>query len=216
MKYDLDIRSRTTEAVSINDRHSKLMGEWSRIASPWGIPPEKTPAAPDPGADIGAGVSLTRVLGKVKRVQVYYCFRWSGLRDEGCCDDFIDMAFNPLKVDYAGFVREVLPRLILAFDAYLAELGDNEFVHIDFDRSRREAPDCRSDVYRVWPVSFYDELLCRRAFALKPAAIADRLKGVAEHVELLGDGVYIVGSSRPLPLSEADELCKRLKSAILG
>ena len=132
-------------------------------------------------------------------------------------DDFFDMAFNPKKVDYEQLVIRVLPRLIIAFDAYYAELGDREFVYMDFDAARAAGlGDTRHGIYRVYPVSYFDNVLCQRAFGISAGDVVTRLTGCAERAELVNGGAYVIGSSKPLELEEADKLCWAMKDCITG
>ena len=105
-----------------------------------------------------------------------------------------------------------LPKIISSFDAYFAELGDAEFVHIDFDAQRQAGfGDSRFGVYRIRPVSFFDKILCDRAFGMTPEEIVGRLEGKVEQATVLKNGVYIVANSEPMELDEADKLCRELK-----
>jgi hypothetical protein len=211
MKYELMIRSRAVKTDPIAAKHTRFFAELSKIPAPWGIAGAPAPEPPDPGRDLGAGVGISKLLGKGISGRVYYVLR-RDFEDLGMHDDFLDMSFNPTKVDYKRLVQDELPKIISAFGAYFAELGDAEFVHIDFDAERQAGMgDTRFGVYRIRPVSFFDKTLCERAFGISPGEIARRLEGSVEQVSLLNDGVYIIGSSEPLGIEDADKLCWEMK-----
>ncbi|MCG8448856.1 MAG: hypothetical protein MI725_04645 [Pirellulales bacterium] len=216
MKYQLDVCARANQHESIEQKHAKFFSRLREIPHPWGIDGQEAPPAPDIGGNLLVGVTISKLLGKGIRGQICYQFRYDFPEDIAMYDDFVDLSFNPERVDYKQLVCKILPVYIDAFDAYRARIYEEEFVHIDFDKERAFPGDNRNSVYRVTPVSFYDETLCQRAFHLTAAEIVERLSGKIEDVRLLHNGVYIIGSSEPLPLEEADRLCWDMKRWITG
>lgn len=221
MKYDLVMRSWARCNESIAMKHEAVFTGLARVPPPWGIGEQTPPEAPDPGSSLGCGVTISRMLGKGIHGRVYYDFRrrfdgWEVTPDVH--DDFLDMSFNPERVDYRQLVVDSAPQLALLLNAYIVEIGDAEFVHMDFNAIRQEPweGDRRLFVYRVFPVSFFDGMMCHRAFGMRPEEVLQRVKGTAEDVRLVGDGVYILGSSDPLPLAEADRLTWELTECITG
>ena len=216
MKYELMLRSRARKSEPIAEKHSRFFTEFSNIPAPWGIGENLIPVQPDPGRNLGAGINITKLLGKGISGRVYYVLR-RNFEDLGMHDDFFDMSFNPKNVDFRSFVYDALPRLILAFDAYLARVGDVEFCYLDFDGERDAGlGDPRFGGYRIFPISFFDKTLCERAFGMNPNEIAERLQGRVECVKLLKDGIYIIGDSRPLKIEESDKLCWEIRRIITG
>jgi hypothetical protein len=215
MKYEVEVRSRPKKADPISEKHARFFAELSSIDSPWGIRGADIPTPPkDRGFEEDTYLTFSKLLGKGISGREYFNSR-AYLEDEAMNDDFFDMSFNPEKVDYRHLVQEVLPKLISAFDGYFAKLGDARFVTIDFDAEEEAgASDCRFDIYRIYPISFFDRILCKRAFHLNPEQIVSRLARHVENVTLLGDGVYIVGSSEPLQLDDANKLCWTMKKLV--
>lgn len=214
MKYETMIRSRAKRVESIAEKHKRFFTQLSEISPPWGIKGAVVPEPPAPGGNLGVGVSVSKLLGKGVSGRAYYVFRRE-FEDLGMHDDFFDMSFNPAKWDYRQFAYDVLPKYIVAFDAYFAQVGHVEFGHVDFDAERNfGSGDTRFGVYRVRPVSFFDRILCERAFGINPREIAARLQGSVESVELLQDGVYVIGSSQVMKFEEADSLCWKIKRRI--
>jgi hypothetical protein len=217
MKYQLDVKARANPDEPYEEKHDRFFNRLRELPHPWGLAGQEPPPAPKMGSRELDGVRFSKLLGKGIRAQACYLYRHPGLaNDIGMNDDFVDMSFNTEKVDYRQLVREALPVYIEAFRAYLARLYDEEFTHIDFDAWRASGTDSRHGVFRVSPVSYLDRQLCQRAFNLTPEAIADRLCGRIEEVRLIHDGVYLIGSSKPLEFDAADQLTQDMKRWILG
>ena len=100
--------------------------------------------------------------------------------------------------------------------ATIVALSPVEEGRTTFTAKSKEYVNPRFKVDQIWPVSFYDDLLCRRAFNLTPTEVKERLNGKIEHARLLHNGVYLVGSSQVLSLVDAQRLCRETKSALLG
>jgi hypothetical protein len=197
-------------------KHERFFARLREMPHPWGLAGQEPPTAPSCGRDIAADVSLNKRLGKGIRGFAYYRYRYPGLAEDiGMNDDFVTLEFNPEKVDYQALVREALPAYIEAFNGHISTIKDEEFTELDFDAWQASGKDGRNGVYRVMPVSFYDRLLCQRAFGQSPEQIAARLSGRIEDVRLFHDGVYLIGSSQPLPLAEADKLSWDMKRWIM-
>jgi len=216
MRYELDIRARARTEETIEHKHDTFMKGLTAIPQPWGLGGRQAPPAPDPGSELSAGLSLKKFLGKgVYSANVCYEYRRE-FRDEGSDDDLIAIDLNPRKADYRSLVLDVFPAYVRAFGAYLGEIGDVEFTHVDFDKEGELKLNCRNDVYRIRPVSFFDAELCRRAFGLAPTDIVVKLQGKVERVSSICNGVYIVGSAEPLEFEDADRLCWQIKEWIMS
>jgi len=128
-----------------------------------------------------------------------------------------NITFDPDVVDVRRLIYKIIPKYIEAFDAYLVEYSDDQLIDLAWQTplEKRIHMNSRFDVGRVDVVSFYDDLLCRRAFKLSPAEVFDRLQGKIEHAQLLHNGVYLVGSSEVLSLDESQKLNRFMKAALL-
>lgn len=216
MKYDLMIRSRGNPEKPYEEKHERFFARLRELPGPWGMMGQESPSAPSCGREIAADSPLGKLLGKGIRGFAYYRYRYPGLgEDISMNDDFVTLTFNPEKVDYQSLICQALPAYIEAFDGYLAEIRDDGLFDDDFEAKRKLKTEDRETVYRVHPISYFDRLLCRRAFDRTPEQVAAHLSGKIEEVRLLHDGVYLIGSSRPLPLAEADKLSWDMKRWIL-
>ncbi|MCZ2342870.1 MAG: hypothetical protein LC104_13935 [Bacteroidales bacterium] len=207
MKYELMIRARVNPAQSIEAKHNELLTSLSHIPSHWGFASIDVPV-PDIKHHLLATINLKRYLHKGIRGSINYQYRHS-MNDDPSNDDFLEMSFNPQKVGYADLVHAVFDQYVEAFRAKLADISDNKFIDLDFEEWRKVSARY-GGVYRVYPVSFYDAVLCHRAFGLTPEQVADRLTGHVESTKFIHGGVKIVVSSAVLPFEEADRLTRHV------
>jgi hypothetical protein len=215
-RYWLVLHARIDEAVSAEQRHARFFEGIKDIPEPWGLGERPVPPVPDFKRSSSAVIGLTKFFGDgVHRAMLNYRYRRL-LRDDGLSDDLLNITFDPAKVDVHRLVYTVIPRYVEAFDAYLVEYFDDAMIDLAAQELKGVAVNPRSSVHRVGVVSFFDDLLCRRAFNLSPAEVMERLQGKVEHAQLLHGGVYLIGSSRVLPLDDAQKLCREMKSALLG
>ncbi|MHB8797114.1 MAG: hypothetical protein ACYDBY_01495 [Thermoanaerobaculia bacterium] len=210
MKYELMLRSRARQEETIQEKHQKFIEGIRCLPLPWGSG-DTTPMTPDPGRELVAEIRASQFLGKPVRGSVVYQFR-RPFADEGIHDDHLCLTFGAKKVDYGVLVDEVLERYIDAFDAYRAHIGPDEFNNLDFDDARHI--DYRRGVFRIYPVSFFDRDLCRRAFGLDPEQLADRVAPACKKVRLLKAGVLIEASGEVLDVEASRAVDLRLRQLI--
>ncbi len=152
-------------------------------------------------------VNMDKVVSPATKGEILYRFRTS-LRDEGMCDDYVVLEFDPAKVDYAGLSSGVFAQYLALFDAYRGHVGPLQFRVIDFDSTRKL--NLRHTVSRIYPLTFLDNELCVRNFSLTPSEIANRLQNHVEQVHRLDSGILIVASSKILSINESDTLNGRI------
>lgn len=89
----------------------------------------------------------------------------------------------------------VLPKLVTAFEAYVAEISVRECTTHEFEAwrsfvaKRQEQEGQRYPVFRIPPVCFYSRTICLQTFGLMPEAIAEQLEG---KVDRLNGSIIIV------------------------
>jgi hypothetical protein len=229
-RYCLMFHARVEEAVSAHEKHACFFEGIKGLPAPWGlgdrpVPPLRDFGCPSSPSITSASIGLTKFFGPgVKRALITYWYRRM-LKDDSSCDDCLIIDFDPAKVDVHHLIYTVIPGYIEAFDAYLVDYYDERFVDFAYEErivpegvlftpKSKEYVNRRFKVEKVWPVSFYDEPLCRRAFNLSPSEILERLQGKVEHVQLLHGGVYLVGTSQVLSFEEAQKVCAEMTSAL--
>lgn len=215
LRYSLELRARATPDTTIEKKHASFIEALRNVRGTWGIADREAPETPIlRGDDLSASVKLTHSLPEWAKGHVLYSFRGKQyLRDAAVCDDFVDIIFNPLKVDYADLVRHAISDYIGAFGAYLAQIGPDYFVASDVETVG--VLDARWKLFRIYPVCFFDAILCKRALRLTPNEVADRVDGVASSVQLTHGGVLLVASDQVLSIADAEQLNVRFR-ALLG
>lgn len=226
-RYCLVFHARVNEAVSAEQRHTCFFEGIKNAPVPWGLGNRPVPPSPDFGRGSSACIGLTKFFGDgVKRAMLTYRYRRM-LSDDGYSDDCLTIDFDPTKVDLHHLIYIVIPQYIEAFDAYRVDYYDEQFVDLAYEEKGMETlitftgkskvdANPRFGVERVDVVSYFDDLLCRRAFDMSPTEVVERLQGNAEYVQLLHGGVYLIGSSQVLPFEEALGLSRKFKNALLG
>lgn len=76
--------------------------------------------------------------------------------------------------------------------------------------------DGRDSIFRINPVNFFDQQLCRRAFQLDACHVVDRLKGHVYDASLLNDGVLIVVTRELIDQSKIQFCHDRLVSLLFA
>lgn len=75
--------------------------------------------------------------------------------------------------------------------------------------------DGRDGVYRIWPVSCFDNVLCRRAFGLPAADVVARVAPECERAELIRGGAFLLATTDlPTGAAELDTLNVRLRARL--
>jgi len=103
-------------------------------------------------------------------------------------------------------------KYVFASDAYYADISDDEFIYMSFDKRRELRIDLRRSIYRISPVIYWREDLYYNAFGLSAAQIVERLSGKVEFVEEALHGVFIILTPEVLPTAEMDALCWKAKN----
>jgi hypothetical protein len=212
MKYDFDIRAIAFENQTIEDKHTIFLDKLAKLGRPWGLVDEPL-KVPDCGSELVAMPNVSKVLNKVKGVGGWFMYHFRRpFDDSSSYDDKIMLSFNPAKIDYRSLIDDALLSYVAAFDAYYAEIADQEFLHIDFEESRKV--NSRYHLYRLQPVSYLRRDYCDRALKLSPAQIVARLNGQVARVEEALGGVFIVLTYDPLSTDEMNNLCWEKKALL--
>ena len=170
-----------------------------------------------------ASLDLRTALASGLAGQISYAPRFAGYlsQDIAQSDDFISLRLNTEKTDYALFCSATLPRLIDIFGPYRAAAHTDEAVLLDdFDITRVQSQKTgrningRDSVYRIWPVCFFDDLLCRRAFGIDAAEVAARAAPECERAEVLHGGAFLLVTSEVVVGPALDALSARVMTRL--
>jgi hypothetical protein len=150
---------------------------------------------------------------------VVYTFRTPGFlaMDKAMTDDFLVIQIDTLRVDYFRFCTQTLPILIDTFRAYRARVMTDESVLLRrWDAQRQERMVTgrdlggRDSVGFVWPVTFFDEILCKRSFGISAGVAVGRVSQACEVAKLLAGGVFIVATREIVTGTDLENLNTRL------
>ena len=184
--------------------------------------PDKTAAdAPMKTYEEFASLELRKALRAGLGGEVGYCLRFAGAinDDRSARDDCLLFGMDRRKVDYPSFCGTILPELVGIFRPYRVRVVCDEPVEradwtaavAIYQQSRRNA-DGREDVLRIWPVSYFDDLLCQRAFGLSAQEVVDRVAPDCERAEFLHGGAFLIVTSEIVTGQAAlDALNERVK-----
>lgn len=131
------------------------------------------------------------------------------------------MRLDTEEADYARFCSATLPRLIDIFRPYRAAARTEDAVKLaDFDITRVQSQktgrdiDGRDSVHRTWPVCFFDDLLCRRAFGIDAAEVAARAAPECERAEAMHGGAFLLVTSEIVVGPALDALNARVMARL--
>jgi len=195
------------EEQTIDCKHRKFVDGLQRLRGRWGLR-QGDYATPDPGAEVSAHFELGDLLPDAINGFVNYRFRRL-LRDDSNCDDYVDFEFESEQVDVHELAHVTMPAYVECFDPYHGYICHEEFIYIDFDRSRFFNE--RNDVLRIHPVNFFDDELCRRAFGMTAESVVSRLSNIVERADVFHGGALIIVNSTPVSIEEAAEIDGRIR-----
>jgi hypothetical protein len=210
MKFILNIRSRPDPDDSIPKKHKRFFTGIRKLSAPWGPATADCPQARDPGNNYLSVVNLSKVLGPGIKGSLNYHTR-KELTDEGMSDDWLGLEFDPEKVDYGTLINSAFERYVTSLGAYVGTIKDEQSIFKHFNRWQRTKGDYRSAVFRIHPVNYFDRLLCKRAFGLRPEQVVNRLSKEVERAALINDGALIIVTSKLLNLKESDAIERRIR-----
>lgn len=222
MKIAAELRHRPRTDEPIEARHAKVMGDLMGIDPPWGLRGKQPVPVSPIGQDLQVEADLSAALAPGVKATLTYVFRSASyLRDEGQYDDCFFLDFDHASADYRSFVANIFPAYVRAFQPYRGTvvLDENLAVEdwdrvVDLRKATGKDVDGRDSVFRMGPVNYFDQELCRRAFGLAPEEVVSSLQGRVESVSMLLDGVLIVGSSHLLDREGLDKLDKLLRDQL--
>lgn len=163
------------------------------------------------GEDEGGGANLTPILAPGVKGCVSYVSRfYAGAGDVARNDDYLILAADTELVSFSLLCREIFPAVIEVFGPYRAavvsdlnqDLDDFDAIIDEAERTGRDV-DGRDTVYRLRPLNFFDDEMCKRAFGHP----ADDLVVLAKR---FFSGARLFHGGALLPLSDEPLLSHRL------
>lgn len=199
MFVDLMVRRRAVLGESVRELNFRLIDRWVNIPGFWSGNAHDARLRVSIEGD-AATLDLTNCLHGMSG-QVIYAARSAGnlARDRRVADDFLSLRLDTQKLDYSAFCIDTLPNIIDIFHAYKAYVVTDESVLLSsIEAFRRERlvtgrdVDGRDSVGRIWPVTYFDETLCRRSFDISVETAVSRVAQECEVSKLLAGGAYFI------------------------
>ena len=206
MKYNLEIRAEANTNQTIQSKHANFIEQLSQMPTPW--KPASEVHAPDPKGQLSCSVSVSKLLGKPLKGMFVYQFR-RPFKATAADDDWIDISFNPEKIDYRTLIETVIVSYVDAFGAYRADLDDDEFIYEEYDQRRERRIDKRTSVFSLSAATYMSNAFCRRALGVDADRVFSTLHGHVSRVQLTENGILIVLTENPLPIHELREIRAR-------
>jgi hypothetical protein len=223
MFVDIMIRRRAKLEEQIPALNARLLEQFMALPGFWGE--GKTAAdAPFTQGETGS-LDLRKALGSGLSGQVVYMARFAGYlsKDVSKADDTIHLRLDTEKTDYAAFCTETLPRLVEIFGAYRGHADTDQKVRAaDWELVRQESRkstrniDGRDSVYRIWPICWFDDELCRRAFDIGAEEAVRRVAPECERAELVGSCAFLTVTSAIVTGANLDVIDRRIKARLRG
>lgn len=215
-------RHRAVRDERVADRHARLIRPLCDAIGSWlgGMSPESVFFD---GDDDSGAADLTPALPSPNRGAISYCPRRSIDREHGMYDDVLTIDFEREPALYRELLADKFRGIVETFGSYRAAVLIDEDLDLDdFDEIVKQSErtekdiDGRDGVFRIWPVSYFDDQLCRRAFSLAASEVGARVATQAERVFVTPAGVEIVASSAFVSTETIQLIDKNLKSCIFG
>jgi hypothetical protein len=206
MKIEARFRRRAVVGEIISELNDELLSQLSKINGLWLESKSVEDAYFDAGAGESAASDLSSCLTDGIKGAISYASRLpAAIVDKAISDDSIVLKFDNNEVDLEWFCNHVFPEVIKVFLPYRAaivtdldqDLDDFENIVQESQRTGSDI-DGRDSVFRIQPVNYFDDLMCKRAFGLSANEVVEKLKKSAERAESFEAGALLMISSNPL------------------
>jgi hypothetical protein len=223
MFIEVMVRRRAILSEHVPTINTKFVESFAALSGFWAVDKHVCDADFDPGTGESATLDLRKSLVPGLKGEILYAARLAGYldRDVATSDDFLMLRLDTEKVDYKKFCSETFIDLINILQPYRADLQTDESVgladwEIVCDQSKKTGRniDGRDSVFRIWPVNFFDDLLCRRSFGIGAEEVVRRASPECERAEVLNGGAFLLVTSDLVVGSALDDLSARVKSRL--
>lgn len=184
--------------LSQTEKHEQFMAALRSLTNGWGLVTPDTPQIKIPkNFSYFVDVSLTRYMGKGITAGVSYENR--ALKDPA--PDNFELLFTPARVDYAALL-DTVEFYIESFRAHSLSIFMMDL--LSFASELRPLVTGRDFTAQIHPIHYLDDRLCLNSFSLSARQV---FKGLSdsnefERVQMVGDGVLFMYSTRILTLDE--------------
>jgi hypothetical protein len=217
----VELRRRAHSVDDPSELHGRFVEVMREVGMPWWKRDARiTPVNLDGKLECQIGIS--RGLPGHAEGSLAYVHRGTDyLQDKALFDDRFVATFQVDAAAYKALATEGFKLLLSAFAPYRGQIIlDEDLALDDWDaavaRGARSGKDedGRDGIYRLWPVSFFDEMLCGRAFGKSATAVLESLASKVERVELCYGGVFIIATSSLVDAAAVVEIDKTLRQLL--
>jgi len=214
MQIEARFRRSASVGESVAELNNALLRELSEIKGLWLEPKSIEDVYFDAGTGESAASNLSSCLDKDIKGAISYASRLpASIVDKAISDDSIIFKFDSDNIDLKWFSYEVFPKIVKIFSAYRAavitdldqDLDDFEEIVQESQRTGRDV-DGRDSVFRIHPVNYFDEMMCKRAFGISTNEVKARINDLVEQVELTREGVLLVVNTNPIVGAQLNEV----------
>lgn len=218
MQIEVRFRRRATDGGDVPTLNARIIKALSGLKGFW-RPGDHLPHL-DKGEGESASIDLTPCLENGIRGAISYASRLKGgLIDKAISDDVLTLKIN--AADYEWFGQEIFAKIVLAFEPYRAGMiSDLDQDLDDFEdivnESRRTGLDVdgRDTIFRIQPISYFDDILCCRAFCINSDEALGRMSREGIQASKVYSGVLIQANKHPLNGRHLIEFDARVRRAL--
>jgi hypothetical protein len=204
----------------ITERHEQILGDLKRIDWLW-----KNDLVDVALSSQGesAACDLTPFLRDGITGALQYSARFErGMYDKAMFDDIMTFRLEESKLRYNEFCPQVFSNFIDAFNPYRAAIVMDLDLDLDdwdsiVELAQRDGIDAdgRDTVFRINPVNFFDEQLCKRAFQLNSQQVVNRLHGHVQEASIVHGGAFIIVTNDLVDRANLNDLHRHV-AGLLG
>lgn len=214
---EVRFRRRATVDERVSDVFADLVSRLRTIDYLAASPSMEVPVL-DLGTGESAAANLTSLLGTGFSGAVSFASRLpKAICDRAISDDVLVLRIPRDQADFRLLALEVFPTVIEAFQPYRAfaitdmeqDLDDFEAICEEAQRTGRDV-DGRDSVFKIQPIDFFDEELCRRSFGKSAQGVAQCMSGNVVSAQTISNGVMVTLTPSPLADREANERAKAI------
>ncbi|TVO96818.1 hypothetical protein AYI86_13265 [Shewanella algae] len=210
MQVEARFRRRAKSGEIISELNNSLLKRLSKIHGLWAESKSVEDAYFDPGSGESAASDLSPCLVNAVNGAISYASRLpAAITDKATSDDSLTLTFDSDEINFHKFCNDVFPEIVEVFCPYRAaiitdleqDLDDFEDIVQESQRTGKDI-DGRDSVFRIYPVNYFDDAMCNRAFGITAHEVIEVLTTSIERVEEIAGGALLLVSSEPVTGSE--------------
>lgn len=223
MQVEARFRRRAESGEIISELNNSILKRLSKIKGLWAESKSVEDVYFDAGSGESAASDLSPCLVDAVNGAISYASRLpAAIMDKATSDDSIILKFDSDEIDFHKFCNDIFPKIVEAFSPYRAaiitdldqDLDDFEDI-VQESQSTGKDIDGRDSVFRIYPINYFDNAMCKRAFGIASSEAVEALKTSIERAEEIAGGALLLVSSEPVvgsELASIDSLVRRCLS----